>query len=158
MTNPFDKNPLISEEDEKAPEAPAQEETEKAEAKVSEAPKKAAPPKSGEKPKKLTAAQERDLLAKQVEELKAALEAKVDAADIKIFRDEIIAEGGVGGQTRLVGNGRTLVNKDWRLSIDGLRVLVGRSSMQAQTHFQIPVSLVESLADLLGHFDKIRDK
>lgn len=182
MTNPFAKNPLPTEDAEeenveaqedlketKAHDADTKEAQEEKAAKskedeVSSEPKKdtkkddkkvSESSKSAKTPKRKTPTQERDELKEKVAELEAKLASKADKADIQVVRDEVLSEDGPGGVTRLVGGGKTLVNDNWRLTVDGLRVLVGRSSTQATTHFQIPVSLVESLQDLLTHIEKI---
>lgn len=98
-------------------------------------------------------------LEAQIEALRVALEGKADMAvlDIGIVKDRVVLEGGEGGDVRVVGAGKTLVNDDWRCTADGLRLILGRSSMQSTQQFHIPLSLVSSLAELLSNVTEIQD-
>lgn len=96
-------------------------------------------------------------LQKQIDELKAALEKKADTADIAVVKDRVILEDGAGGNLRVTNGGRSLVNDDWRATVDGLRLILGRSSTQSTQQFQIPVSLVGSLAELLSNVSEIQE-
>lgn len=99
-----------------------------------------------------------EALQAQIDELKAQMGSKADAAEVGIVSDRVVLEADeaeAGGQLRVVGDGRTLVNDDWRATVDGLRVLVGRSSQQASSTLQIPLSLVKSLGVLLGQIDEV---
>ena len=89
-------------------------------------------------------------LQAQIDALKQAIEGKADAAEISVKADEVLLEGGAGGDVRLVADGRTVVNDDWRATVDGLRLILGRSSMQSTQQFILPLSLIPSLAELLG--------
>ena len=133
---------------EKAPEA---------EAPVEKAPeeKVAAKPKE----KKLTAAQERDELRSEVAQLREALSKLTPEAVVRTgggVGDEVVATGGAGGQIRLAGEGRTLISDDWRITHDGLSFRVGRTGMDVSNSFQIPVSLVPSLSEILAEIPQIR--
>lgn len=105
------------------------------------------------------AAEREAALQRQIDEMKAALAGKADAADVPVtvVRDRIVLEGGQGGDVRVVGDGRTLVNDSWRATADGLRLLVGRSSAQSTQTFQFPISLVPALAELLSNIEEITD-
>lgn len=143
-----DETPAEQAPVEKAPEA----ETPEAEAPVE---KVAAKPKE----KKLTAAQERDELRSEVAQLKEALSKLTPEAVVRTgggVGDEVVATGGAGGQIRLAGEGRTLISDDWRITHDGLSFRVGRTGMDVSNSFQIPVSLVPSLSEILAEIPQIR--
>lgn len=134
-----------------AEQAPVEEATE------AEAPaeKAAAKPKE----KKLTAAQERDELRSEVAQLKEALSKLTPEAVVRTgggVGDEVVATGGAGGQIRLAGEGRTLISDDWRITHDGLSFRIGRTGMDVSNSFQIPVSLVPSLSEILAEIPQIR--
>lgn len=106
-------------------------------------------------------AQEREAaLQAQIDELKAQMQSKADAGDIGIVPDRIVLEaeeGQEGGALRVVGGGRTLVNDDWRATVDGLQLLVGRASHQASSTLRLPITLVESLGVLLSNVGEITE-
>ena len=91
----------------------------------------------------------------------AALKAQIDGGapgGVEVVRDRVVLEGGAGGDLRAIGESRTLVNDDWRATnVDGLRLVVGRSSAQATNSFAIPVSLAKSLSELLAEIDEITE-
>ena len=122
-----------------------------------EAPKKATR-RTAKQVEEEAAAKQAELEA-QIEALRVALEGKADMAvlDIGIVKDRVVLEGGEGGDVRVVGAGKTLVNDDWRCTADGLRLILGRSSMQSTQQFHIPLSLVPSLAELLSNVTEIQD-
>ncbi len=137
-------------------ETPAEQAPE-AEAPVEQAPqeKVAAKPKE----KKLTAAQERDELRSEVAQLREALSKLTPEAVVRTgggVGDEVVATGGAGGQIRLAGEGRTLISDDWRITHDGLSFRIGRTGMDVSNSFQIPVSLVPSLSEILAEIPQIR--
>lgn len=139
-----------------AEEAPV-EETPAEDATPAEAPQKkeAAKPKE----KKLTAAQERDELRSEVAQLKEALSKLTPETVTRtggLVGDEVVATGGAGGQIRLAGEGRTLISDDWRITHDGLSFRIGRTGMDVSNSFQIPVSLVPSLSEILAEIPQIR--
>ena len=103
------------------------------------------------------AAEREAALQAQLDELRKAIAGKADAADIEVLQDRVVLEGGQGGDLRVVGNGKTLANDDWRATIDGLRLILGRASSQATSTIQLPVSLVPSLAELLSNIDEITE-
>lgn len=103
-------------------------------------------------------AEEREAkLQRQIDELSAKLSGKADSAEITVLQDRVVLEDGVGGDVRVVGGGKTLVNNDWRCTIDGLRLILGRASNQSTQQFQIPATLVSSLAELLANVTEIQD-
>ena len=139
-----------------AEEAPVEQATE-AEAPVEQAPEEKAAAKPKEK--KLTAAQERDELRSEVAQLKEALSKLTPEAVVRTgggVGDEVVATGGAGGQIRLAGEGRTLISDDWRITHDGLSFRIGRTGMDVSNSFQIPVSLVPSLSEILAEIPQIR--
>jgi hypothetical protein len=93
----------------------------------------------------------------QIDKLTAAIEGKADVGDIMVVRDRVVQQGGVGGDVRVIGEGGTLINDDWRLTKDGLKVLLGRADVQARQNFQIPLSLADSLAEVLNHLSEIKE-
>lgn len=103
------------------------------------------------------AAEREAALQAQLDELRKAIAGKADAADIEVLQDRVVLEEGQGGDLRVVGNGKTLANNDWRATIDGLRLILGRASSQATSTIQLPVSLVPSLAELLSNIDEITE-
>ena len=111
------------------------------------------------KEKKLTAAQERDELRSEVAQLREALSKLTPEAVVRTgggVGDEVVATGGAGGQIRLAGEGRTLISDDWRITHDGLSFRIGRTGMDVSNSFQIPVSLVPSLSEILAEIPQIR--
>ena len=139
-----------------AEEAPVEQATE-AEAPVEQAPEEKAAAKPKEK--KLTAAQERDELRSEVAQLREALSKLTPEAVVRTgggVGDEVVATGGAGGQIRLAGEGRTLISDDWRITHDGLSFRIGRTGMDVSNSFQIPVSLVPSLSEILAEIPQIR--
>lgn len=103
------------------------------------------------------AAEREARLQEQIDALKAQVDGKADASEITVLQDRVVFEDGVGGDVRVVGNGRSLVNDDWRCTVDGLALLLGRSSSQATQQFKLPLSLVPSLAELLSNVDEITE-
>ena len=103
------------------------------------------------------AAEREARLQEQIDALKAQVDGKADASEITVLQDRVVLEDGVGGDVRVVGNGRSLVNDDWRCTVDGLALLLGRSSSQATQQFKLPLSLVPSLAELLSNVDEITE-
>ena len=103
------------------------------------------------------AAEREARLQEQIDALKAQVDGKADASEITVLQDRVVLEDGVGGDVRVVGNGRSLVNDDWRCTVDGLALLLGRSSSQATQQFKLPLSLVASLAELLSNVDEITE-
>lgn len=104
------------------------------------------------------AAERESKLQAQIDELRAKVSG-VEGAQVEfgLVRDVEVGEGESGGTIRQVGDGRTLVNNDWRVTKDGLRLLVGRNSSQAYATFQVPIVLGGSLAELLAHLDTIAE-
>jgi len=137
-------------------------ETPAEQAPVEQAPEAEAPvEKAAAKPKekKLTAAQERDELRSEVALLREALSKLTPEAVVRTgggVGDEVVATGGAGGQIRLAGEGRTLISDDWRITHDGLSFRIGRTGMDVSNSFQIPVSLVPSLSEILAEIPQIR--
>lgn len=137
-------------------------ETPAEQAPVEQAPEAEAPvEKVAAKPKekKLTAAQERDELRSEVAQLREALSKLTPEAVVRTgggVGDEVVATGGAGGQIRLAGEGRTLISDDWRITHDGLSFRIGRTGMDVSNSFQIPVSLVPSLSEILAEIPQIR--
>lgn len=103
------------------------------------------------------AAEREAKLQEQIDELKRSLEGKADSLDIGVVQDRIVLEGGVGGDVRVVGNGKSLANDDWRATVDGLALLLGRSSTQATQQFKLPLVLIPSLVELLGELSEITE-
>lgn len=124
-----------------------------------EAPAKAAPKRRTAAVVEAEAAAREEALQAQIDEMKAQLAGKANLTDIAVtvVRDRVVLEDGVGGDVRVVGDGRTLVNDDWRATADGLRLLVGRSSAQSTQTFQFPLSLVPALAELLSNISEITE-
>lgn len=109
--------------------------------------------KAEAKPKKLTATQERDKLREEVAELRARLDRREETElDVSVATDQVLAADGVGGETRKLADGNTVMNEDWRMTRMGLVVLVGRASAQANTSLKIPTTLLASLHELTGHY------
>ena len=123
------------------------------------------PVKAAPKSTRRTAKQvEEEYQAKQVEleaqiaKLIARIEGGNVEGGVEVVRDRVVLEDGVGGDLRVVGASRTLVNDDWRATVtDGIKLVVGRSSAQATNSFVIPVSLAKSLGELLAEIDEIAE-
>ena len=123
------------------------------------------PVKAAPKSTRRTAKQvEEEYQAKQaeLEAQIAKLTARIEGGDVgggvEVVRDRVVLEDGVGGDLRVVGASRTLVNDDWRATVtDGIKLVVGRSSAQATNSFVIPVSLAKSLGELLAEIDEIAE-
>ena len=123
------------------------------------------PVKAAPKSTRRTAKQvEEEYQAKQaeLEAQIAKLTARIESGDVEggveVVRDRVVLEDGVGGDLRVVGASRTLVNDDWRATVtDGIKLVVGRSSAQATNSFVIPVSLTKSLGELLAEIDEIAE-
>lgn len=123
------------------------------------------PVKAAPKSTRRTAKQvEEEYKAKQaeLEAQIAKLTARIESGDVEggveVVRDRVVLEDGVGGDLRVVGASRTLVNDDWRATVtDGIKLVVGRSSAQATNSFVIPVSLAKSLGELLAEIDEIAE-
>lgn len=123
------------------------------------------PVKAAPKSTRRTAKQvEEEYRAKQaeLEAQIAKLTARIESGDVEggveVVRDRVVLEDGVGGDLRVVGASRTLVNDDWRATVtDGIKLVVGRSSAQATNSFVIPVSLAKSLGELLAEIDEIAE-
>ena len=123
------------------------------------------PVKAAPKSTRRTAKQvEEEYQAKQaeLEAQIAKLIARIEGGDVEggveVVRDRVVLEDGVGGDLRVVGASRTLVNDDWRATVtDGIKLVVGRSSAQATNSFVIPVSLAKSLGELLAEIDEIAE-
>ncbi len=123
------------------------------------------PVKAAPKSTRRTAKQvEEEYQAKQaeLEAQIAKLTARIESGDVEggveVVRDRVVLEDGVGGDLRVVGASRTLVNDDWRATVtDGIKLVVGRSSAQATNSFVIPVSLAKSLGELLAEIDEIAE-
>ena len=123
------------------------------------------PVKAAPKSTRRTAKQvEEEYRAKQaeLEAQIAKLIARIESGDVEggveVVRDRVVLEDGVGGDLRVVGASRTLVNDDWRATVtDGIKLVVGRSSAQATNSFVIPVSLAKSLGELLAEIDEIAE-
>ena len=123
------------------------------------------PVKAAPKSTRRTAKQvEEEYQAKQaeLEAQIAKLIARIESGDVEggveVVRDRVVLEDGVGGDLRVVGASRTLVNDDWRATVtDGIKLVVGRSSAQATNSFVIPVSLAKSLGELLAELDEISE-
>lgn len=97
-------------------------------------------------------------LEAQIAKLTARIEGGEVEGGVEIVRDRVVLEDGVGGDLRVVGASRTLVNDDWRATVtDGIKLVVGRSSAQATNSFVIPVSLAKSLGELLAEIDEIAE-
>lgn len=97
-------------------------------------------------------------LEAQIAKLTARIEGGEVAGGVEVVRDRVVLEDGVGGDLRVVGASRTLVNDDWRATVtDGIKLVVGRSSAQATNSFVIPVSLAKSLGELLAEIDEIAE-
>lgn len=103
------------------------------------------------------AAEREARLQEQIDMLSQKLDSKADTVDISVVKDRVVLEDGKGGNVRVVGNGRTLANDDWRATVDGLRLLLGRSSTQSTQQFQLPISLIPSLAELLSNISEITE-
>ena len=123
------------------------------------------PVKAAPKATRRTAKQvEEEYRAKQaeLEAQIAKLTARIESGDVEggveVVKDRVVLEDGVGGDLRVVGASRTLVNDDWRATVtDGIKLVVGRSSAQATNSFVIPVSLAKSLGELLTEIDEITE-
>lgn len=123
------------------------------------------PVKAAPKRTRRTAKQvEEEYQAKQaeLEAQIAKLTARIESGDVEggveVVKDRVVLEDGVGGDLRVVGASRTLVNDDWRATVtDGIKLVVGRSSAQATNSFVIPVSLAKSLGELLAEIDEIAE-
>lgn len=129
-----------------------------------QAPTPAAPKSTGGTRKRRTAKQveedaeqERTALQAQIDELKRALSGKQDNLDVVGNSDRVIGESEHGGDVRVIGDGLTIANDDWRATKSGLMLQIGRASAQARATFGVPVSLVKSLRELLSHFDEIEE-
>ncbi len=97
-------------------------------------------------------------LEAQIAKLTARIEGGEVGGGVEVVRDRVVLEDGVGGDLRVVGASRTLVNDDWRATVtDGIKLVVGRSSAQATNSFVIPVSLAKSLGELLAEIDEIAE-
>ena len=97
-------------------------------------------------------------LEAQIAKLIARIEGGEVGGGVEVVRDRVVLEDGVGGDLRVVGASRTLVNDDWRATVtDGIKLVVGRSSAQATNSFVIPVSLAKSLGELLAEIDEIAE-
>ena len=97
-------------------------------------------------------------LEAQIAKLTARIEGGEVSGGVEVVRDRVVLEDGVGGDLRVVGASRTLVNDDWRATVtDGIKLVVGRSSAQATNSFVIPVSLAKSLGELLAEIDEIAE-
>ena len=97
-------------------------------------------------------------LEAQIAKLTARIESGDVEGGVEVVRDRVVLEDGVGGDLRVVGASRTLVNDDWRATVtDGIKLVVGRSSAQATNSFVIPVSLAKSLGELLAEIDEIAE-
>ena len=97
-------------------------------------------------------------LEAQIAKLTARIESGEVGGGVEVVRDRVVLEDGVGGDLRVVGASRTLVNDDWRATVtDGIKLVVGRSSAQATNSFVIPVSLAKSLGELLAEIDEIAE-
>lgn len=97
-------------------------------------------------------------LEAQIAKLTARIEGGEVEGGVEVVRDRVVLEDGVGGDLRVVGASRTLVNDDWRATVtDGIKLVVGRSSAQATNSFVIPVSLAKSLGELLAEIDEIAE-
>src|SRR5690606_33117085 len=108
--------------------------------------------------------------AKQVEEeyqaKLAEQQAKMDSlleklgaqagGGIEVVQDRVVLEGGVGGDVRVVGDGKTLTNDEWRVTLDGLRLIMGRASAQTTQTFVIPAKLAVSLGEVLSQLPEIK--
>lgn len=103
------------------------------------------------------AAEREAKLQEQIDELKRSLEGKADSLDIGVVQDRIVLEGGVGGDVRVAGNGKSLANDDWRATVDGLALMLGRSSTQSTQQFKLPLVLIPSLVELLGELSEITE-
>ena len=129
------------------------------EAAVSE-PVKAAPKSTRRTAKQVEAeyeAKQAELEA-QIAKLTARIEGGEVVGGVEVVKDRVVLEDGVGGDLRVVGASRTLVNDDWRATVtDGIKLVVGRSSAQATNSFVIPVSLAKSLGELLAEIDEIAE-
>lgn len=123
------------------------------------------PVKAAPKSTRRTAKQvEEEYRAKQaeLETQIAKLTARIESGDVEggveVVKDRVVLEDGVGGDLRVIGASRTLVNDDWRATVtDGIKLVVGRSSAQATNSFVIPVSLAKSLGELLAEIDEIAE-
>ena len=123
------------------------------------------PVKAAPKSTRRTAKQvEEEYQAKQaeLEAQIAKLTARIEGGDVgggvEVVKDRVVLEDGEGGDLRVVGASRTLVNDDWRATVtDGIKLVVGRSSAQATNSFVIPVSLAKSLGELLAEIDEIAE-
>lgn len=123
------------------------------------------PVKAAPKSTRRTAKQvEEEYRAKQaeLEAQIAKLTARIEGGDVgggvEVVKDRVVLEDGEGGDLRVVGASRTLVNDDWRATVtDGIKLVVGRSSAQATNSFVIPVSLAKSLGELLSEIDEITE-
>lgn len=97
-------------------------------------------------------------LEAQIAKLTARIESGNVEGGVEVVRDRVVLEDGVGGDLRVVGASRTLVNDDWRATVtEGIKLVVGRSSAQATNSFVIPVSLAKSLGELLAEIDEIAE-
>lgn len=97
-------------------------------------------------------------LEAQIAKLTARIEGGDVGGGVEVVKDRVVLEDGEGGDLRVVGASRTLVNDDWRATVtDGIKLVVGRSSAQATNSFVIPVSLAKSLGELLSEIDEITE-
>lgn len=103
------------------------------------------------------AAEREAAMQKQIDELRAKVEGSTVAGAVDVIQDRTVTEGEFGGEIRVIGDGKTLVNDDWRLTKSGLVVHVGRASAQARNTFVIPLELVDSLGELLTQIAEIKE-
>lgn len=97
-------------------------------------------------------------LEAQIAKLTARIEGGAVEGGVEVVKDRVVLEDGAGGDLRVVGASRTLVNDDWRATVtEGIKLVVGRSSAQATNSFVIPVSLAKSLGELLAEIDEIAE-
>lgn len=134
----------------KAPTAPANTPAEAA-------PEKKATARRSVKQVEDEAAEREAAMQKQIDELRAKVEGSTVAGAVDVIQDRTVTEGEFGGEIRVIGDGKTLVNDDWRLTKSGLVVHVGRASAQARNTFVIPLELVDSLGELLTQIAEIKE-
>lgn len=104
------------------------------------------------------AARRERAMQEQIDALKKALEGKADVSDISVVADRVVLEDGIGGDVRVIGGGKSLVNNDWRATaVDSLRLMVGRANTQSTQQLALPITLVASLAELLSNVDEITE-
>lgn len=104
------------------------------------------------------AARKEKAMQEQIDALKKALEGKADVSDISVVADRVVLEDGIGGDVRVIGGGKSLVNNDWRATaVDSLRLMVGRANTQSTQQLALPITLVASLAELLSNVDEITE-